>query len=329
MTFITGSITDAAPGPALYAAIETAALAGGWTLADTVVIGATTHKVLKSAAAGNAQGLDWYLDINYPTTGVTGGIRFAAFEGYNSTTKVGIGGPYVANDTTIDQTAFSRYGSTGFALETNWVNGPSMTGTSNTLSTSTFMYWITITRERIIVMLSTQSSSIHYAGLYAPTAAHATHAGAALFPLVTARLTVASEASTAASVSSFAPTIASMAFTRVPRVPSGGMNWGSSCSAWAGPAVVGIFGSGVIGASGLSPSSITGETTITPVALLAGAASYSSVPTTARAFIGTLRDVGGAAVVSTAVRGDGVTVGSDAWYMSTHVSQHAILFRAV
>src|SRR6187402_1092437 len=115
MTYITGTITDANPGPLLYAAIETAAIALGYTLEDTVVIGSNTHKILKSAAAGNSRGQDWYLDINFATTGVVGGIRFAPFEGYNPATDQGIRGPYTISTTAIEQTYYSPFGVTGNA----------------------------------------------------------------------------------------------------------------------------------------------------------------------------------------------------------------------
>jgi hypothetical protein len=322
MTFITGSITNANPGPALYAAIETAALADGWTLDDTRVIGSNTHKVLKSAAAGNVQGLDWFLDINYPTTGVTGGIRFAAFEGYNSGTGVAVNGPYAISSTIIDPTTYSRYGSTGHALETNWFNTASHAGLSNTLSTSAFTYWISITRDRIIVMLSTQVSNIHYAGFYTPTAAHASHAGGALFPLITTRLTTTTS-TTAGSSSSSVP---SASLTRLPKITS--VSWNASCSTWGGPHLVGILGAGVIGAGGLSPSVITGETSVTPIPILAGTTSFNVVGTTPAAFIGTLMDMGGASVVDTSMRGDEVTIGSDTWYVCTHASQFTLLFKA-
>lgn len=327
MTFITGSITNANPGPALYTVIETAALADGWTLDDTRVIGANTHKVLKSAAAGNTYGLDWFLDINYPTTGITGGIRFAAFEGYTSGTGLAVNGPYTGSSTVIDPTTYSRFGSTGSALETNWYNTAAHTAMSNMLSTSAFTYWVSITRDRIIVMLTTQPSIIHYAGFYTPTAAHASHAGASMFPLITTRVTTTNSATTATSVSAASVATSTASLTRIPKITSG--NWNTNCSTWGGPQLVGTLGAGVIGSGGLSPSEITGETTVTPVPILAGSAVAATVGTTPSAFIGTLEDVGGASVVATSVRGDTVTIGADTWYACTHATQFTLLFRGV
>lgn len=318
MTFITNSITNANPGPALYSAIETAALALGWTLDDTVTIGGNTHKVLKSAAAGNTYGLDWYLDINYPTTGVTGGMRFAPFEGYTAASDVGLRGPvgHVSN-TTIDATTYSRYGASTSALETNWHNSSSATGVSVTLTTSAFTYWISVTRDRIIVLTNNQATTLFYTGFFTPTSTHSSHAGAALFPLVMAALPVSSAATTNTSGS------ATLAFTRVPKATS--INWSSSGRISTDPTLGGYFGSGQVGTA---VSEITGAAQIVPVPVVMGASvAPSAASSPLPASVGYLDGVAIGYVSSSAVRGDTVTVGSDTWYATTPSSSYGLFFK--
>jgi len=315
MTFISGSITDANPGPALYALIATPALALGWTLDDTVVIGSNTHKVLKSAAAGNTYGLDWFLDINYPTTGITGGMRFAPFEGYTAASDVGLRGPYSLSNTTIDATTYSRYGATTSALETNWANAAANTGLSATLSTSAFNYWVSITRDRIIVMTSLQTTSVFYAGFFTPTSQHTSHAGAALFPLVMCKVVVNTNAATANGAT------ATAAFTRIPKATS--VNWQTSGLVGSEMTAIGWAFSGVVGTGA---SEFNGLTRIAPLPVVMGAATITT-SATALGHVGYLDGLATGFVVGTAVRGDTVTVGSDTWY-STTVSSNTALFMA-
>lgn len=318
MTFITGTVTNANPGPTLYALIETPALAAGWTLDDTVVIGGNTHKVLKSAAAGNTYGLDWYLDINYPTTGITGGMRFTPFEGYTAASDVGLRGPYSAANAVLDATTYSRFGATTSALETNWANSASYTALSATLSTSTFTYWITITRDRIIVMTSLQATQVSYAGFFTPTSAHSSNAGAALFPLVTATVTANS-----ASTSSTTPSSVTMAFTRTPKLTSI-PSWGSSAYATAQAGVLGFFGSGQ---AGVAASEITGASQLVPVPILMGVGVTPGVGSTLSALAGYFDGVAAGYVLSSAVRGDSLTVGSDTWYAATPSGSYGLFFK--
>lgn len=325
MTFITGTITSATPGPALYAVIETAALADGWTLDDTVVIGSNTHKVLKSAAAGNTYNLDWFLDINFPTSGTSGGIRFAAFEDFNSSTDLAYRGPFTNSSSIIDGSTYSRYGATGYALETNWANGASHSGMSNALSTSAFTYWISITRDRIVVMLSTQQNTMHYAGFYEASDGHLAHAGADAFPLITTRVTPSSSPTSPTSSSS-SP---SSSLTRLPKAESLS-NWNANSSTWA-VLMPFVLGSGTIASDGLMPSQISGETTIHPVPIVAGVTSIGLGGSTPSGFIGTLMGVASAAANTVVTRGDTVTVGSDVWYLTTPVNSGsgALLMKAV
>jgi hypothetical protein len=318
MTFITGTITNANPGPALYTVIETAALAIGWTLEDTVTIGSNTHKVLKSAAAGNSQSLDWYLDINYPTTGVTGGIRFAPFEGYTAASDVALRGPVSANATTIDATTYSRYGASTSALETNWTNGVTYTSLSAVMTTTIFTYWISITRNRIIVMLSSDSSGVYYTGFFNPTTAHATEAGASLFPLVMSKAAIA----TPLASSSTSAAQASLVFTRLPKFTTlTGTGWGASA------VLVGNFGA-VEGVAGGAAAPSTARVTLTAPSVMMGAASFG-IGQAGASKVGTLEDLAIAAAAPTVVRGDTLTVGSDTWYSSPYTSGYSIFFKGI
>jgi len=184
MTYIASSLTSANPAADLYTAMATALSTAGFTLVDTVVISTRTHKVWKSAAGSNAQGLDWYLDVAYTTTG-NGSVWLGAFEDYNATTHVGTRGPYNnGNDTNNPESTFySRFGATTSALETSW------THISNNVSqiqvqTSAFAYWISITTDRVIAMTSVAPTSVMYCGFFEMYTPWANKIGALAYPLV-------------------------------------------------------------------------------------------------------------------------------------------------
>jgi hypothetical protein len=290
---------DANPGPLVYAALAAKLLALGWTLEDTRVIGARTHKVLKSAAVGNTYGLDWFLDISYPTTGIATGLLLTPFEGYDAATGLATRGPYTANITTMDGTTYSRYGATASALETNWANTGSHTGLDTPLSTSAFVINASVTRDRVILLSSTEPADVGYCGFFTPTAAHAAHAGAALFPLVAARLRGASDrisSSTAGSVSA--------ALTRVPKASS--INWSTHCI--VGPNTMRMNGR-------VGGAAAEGDNQITTVPFLVGMAATSwSVGTTQ---IGELDGVQTAWADAAVTRGDTVTVDGTVHTLST------------
>jgi hypothetical protein len=325
MTYTTGTYTSANPGPALYTAIETAALALGWTLEDTVTIGGNTHKLLKSAAAGNTYNLDYFIDINYPTTGVTGGFRMAPFEYFDPATDLGTRGPYSANTSVIETTNYSRYGATGSALETNWANSASYSGLSLVLSTAATTYWVSVTRDRIIVILSSDPTFVLYSGFWEASAAYTTYAGASLFPLITVKLqghTRTDSNTSAASVRA--------AITRIPKVTVFGgaenpANWGSTVS--TNPALAWNRG-GLIGGSATTILGTPQASTIPVFLGIGSGSSYDIVP--ASTYVGVLRDVSAAYSISTAVRGDTVTIGADTWVLcSPSLTYNTILMKAV
>lgn len=211
---------DANPGPLVHTALATKLLAAGYTLEDTVVISTRTHKVYKSAAAGNTYGLDWYLDVSYPTTGITGGVYITPFEGYNSTTHLATRGPYSGSSgaTTMDPTTYSRYGATASALETNWANTATHSSLDNPLSISEFALMASVNRNRVILAVSTDPQFVSYAGFFTPTAGHVAHAGAAMYPLITTRVTGSGGSSATNN-----PISVTAALTRAPKVST--VNW--------------------------------------------------------------------------------------------------------
>jgi len=184
MGYITNTINSATPGAALWTALDAELIALGFTLEDTVVIGARTHKVYKSAAAGNTRGVDWWLDFSYTTTGA-GSIMMAPFESYTPASDLGIRGPYSGNDVGFEAVNYSRFGATGSALETNWANTTSHTGLQMALVASTaFIYRINASRDRVAVMLSNAPTQLLYCGFYTPTASALAYQGASCIPLL-------------------------------------------------------------------------------------------------------------------------------------------------
>jgi hypothetical protein len=303
---------DANPGPLVYAALETKLLAIGWTLEDTVVISTRTHKVLKSAAGGNTYGLDWFLDISYPTTGIATGLMLAPFEGYTAASDVATRGPYVFNNTTIDATTYSRYGATTFALETNWINNTLYTSLDTPLSTSAFVINASVTRDRVILMASTEPTQASYTGFYTPTAAHSAHAGAALFPLIMTRLTGVTD-----RISSSTNGLISAALTRVPKLSS--INWSLSV-------MVSAHTLRMNGRIGGAASEADAQVTTAPFLVGMGATS-SATPGVSH--VGELDGVQVGWADAGVARGDVVTIDGTTFTLSTVSSSAAICIEQV
>lgn len=303
---------DANPGPLVYTALETKLLALGWTLEDTVVISTRTHKVLKSAAAGNTRGLDWYLDISYPTTGIATGLLLTPFEGYTAASDVGLRGPYAAASSTLDATTYSRFGATTSALETNWVNTNSYTALVAPLSTSSFNLYASVNRDRVIVMLSTEPQEVTYAGFFTPTAAHVSHAGAALYPLIVTRLLGSNDRVASSTASAVAA-----ALTRMPKVSTA--QWSTHC----------IVGANTMRMNGkVGGSASEGDNQITTVPFLVGM-SGASWTSGAAIHVGELDGVQCAYADAAVTRGDVVTISGDAYATSTIASPGCVLIKKV
>lgn len=294
MTFISGTITDANPGPALYAVLAPALTSAGWTLVDTVVISTRTHKVWKSAAASNPANLDWYLDIAYTTTGV-GVFTGTVWEFYDPTLDFGYRGPTVVNGTAVpDATTGSRYGSAGNTLE-NAAWGPvGASGQGDNLPITAFAYWFSVTTTRVMMLNSIGPANIKYWGLYEPNALYATKAGAALFPLVQANLTYGYDSSTNTS---------QRALTRVPPF-TGSLSWSGNqyVTTTAGPITE-------------LPAIPGGNTQMYPI-VASRIVLQTSTVSSMNAIFGMLYGVACVAAVGV-VRGDTVTIGADQWVCTT------------
>lgn len=327
MTFVTGTYTNANPGPALYAALHTALVAEGFTLVDTVVISARTHKVLQAPA--NSFGLGWFLDISYPTSGVATGVKTSPFEDYNAASHFGFRGPYgsVSSDSTAPEaTYYSRYGATGYALETNWSNGAINTGFDTALSTGATTYWASITPERVVLMLSSAPTKISYAGFFTPTADFVAAADTALYPLISANLTAAGNAASGSAGSSTA------AVTRLPKLTgfSGAPGALTNVTGWQTSVFVGALDWGVRfaagGLIGVGGGLFTGKTSISPIPVILGTSVIS--PTMGMgALVGVLDGVAAGQATPSAVRGDTVQVDSDTWMLSSPVGYQVLLMQ--
>jgi hypothetical protein len=291
---------DANPGPLVHTALATKLLAQGWTLEDTVVISTRTHKVYKSAAAGNTYGLDWYLDISYPTTGIASGVLLAPFEGYTAASDVALRGPYSASSAVIDATTYSRFGATTSALETNWANAATFTSLDTPLSTSAFVINASVTRNRVILLSSTEPTQVSYCGFFTPTSAHVAHSGGALFPLVSTRLL-----SHADRVSSSTASSVSAVLTRVPK---------SSSVSWAAHCIVGPNTMRMNGRIGGAASEGDNQITTVPFLVAFGGVSWGTGVT---AQIGELDGVQCGWADPAVARGDVVTVGGVTYTLST------------
>jgi hypothetical protein len=303
---------DANPGPLVHTALATKLLAQGWTLEDTVVIGARTHKVYKSAAAGNTYALDWYLDVSYPTTGVASGVLLAPFEGYTAASDVALRGPYTASNTTIDGTTYSRLGATTSALETNWANTTSHTSLDTPLSTSAFVINASVTRDRVVLLASTEPTQISYTGFYTPTAAHVTHAGAALFPLIMTRLNGSSDRVTSGTASA-----ASAAVTRVPKL---------STIQWAASVIVTPNTARLNGRIGGATSEGDNQITTVPFLVAIGAASINAP---GASHVGELDGIQVGWADAAVARGDVVTIDGATFTLSTVTSSATVCMEQV
>lgn len=329
-------MTNANPAATLAAAMDTALLAEGYTLEDTVVIGTRTHKVYKSPAAINAEGLDWYLDLAYTTTG-NGSVWMGAFETYDAVAHTAGFGPYCTSSTTVDATEFSRYGSTKYALETNWGH------ISNNLAqiecqTSAFTYWVSITGDRIIAMTSVNAVKVNYVGHldpYAPWKAKVAATTPGKWnPIVTCNVTI--------PAADHAYGMGKGALSRVPPVAitvswsSGGMSIRSSSSG-ASPST-GTSTNGGCGIGGPSGHVDTGESpyldggpladTIQVVVQRSGGSTNISGWGHAA---GLLYDVGrfGTSGATSVVRGDTTTVDGDPWVLASATGGACFGFKAV
>lgn len=319
MTFITGSLTSANPAADLYAQqIAPALTTAGFTLVDTVVISTRTHAVWKSAAASNSHNLDWYLDVAYVTTG-TGGVYLSAFEYYDPATHLGYRGPYsISSTSAIETTYYSRYGATGYALETNWytINSAHLLS----LATTAFTYWISITTDRVVGMTSVAATTVVYAGFYTPDSDYATAAGNLMYPLVSGYLPV--------------PGINAYNYMQVTRIPLVTSIYDWQHVPWVStPDILSPIGP-IADVAGVTSSPVPGPARGAQFFLGAGSSnaypSVSVAPFTAVRF-GTIPDCLWFLASAGVIRGDTITIDGQQWVLTTYLGSTnytAIAFKA-
>lgn len=284
-------------------------LAQGWTLVNTVVISTRTHKILKSAAAGNVQNKDWYIDISYQTTGA-GNMVLAPFEDVASGGTSGIRGPYTNIDLSIETTYYSRFGTTPQTFESQWANTSGVGYAIPLVSSTNFVYWISVTRNRLIYTVSSQSN-IAYCGFYVPTAAHQGAAGASVFPLISTALASNGSALSSTSISSV-----TAAVTRLPKftdLASQVTQYG-----WSNSVTVGFYVGMSAGMAGQQDHPAVGGTYLAPYFVMLG--SGASGIDRFGSIVGYLDGIGSMPTAVSAIRGDTVTVDGVPWYMQTRQS---------
>ena len=293
MAYATGSLTDANSSQALYNVLAGLLTTANYTLVDTVVISTRTHKVWKSAAANNSMNLDWYLDVAYTTTGV-GPVHLTPFEYFDPATDLGYRGSYSTNDPTIETTYGSRYGGTGYALETNWFGAQS--GVGILTSASAFGYWLSVTGDRVIALSSLAPTLLRYAGFYVPKNEYASLAGGKLFPLVKAEFSTAIGAETQGVVG----------LTRTPPATSLPAGWSRIVN--VRPEI--SYAELKAVSPTIGQTNIVGDVSSASRLMIGGVSNYYT-----GMLWGWLKDVVVVPVLSSVVRGDTMTIGSDSYVL--------------
>lgn len=267
----------------MHDALAAAMVSVGYVLVDTQVIGARTWKVYKSPAASNSIGKDFYLAISYSTTG-WGGINIRPFEDYDVVNHLGIRGVTGTTAFSPETTFYSRYGSVGYALETNW-----MIATNYQLITqaASYGYYLSVTPDAIAGFTSTNSTCV-YSGLMNLTAGSVSAQGSSAFPLVC-----------------YSPVSGNYYQTRYPKAVTGTV--GS-----AGPQLRGSSAAGGPVFPGGQQTSIVQE--FMPIELIPSASplSSASIP----AYRGTLKNLYWLGVDNTVGRGDTVTDGTSTYTLN-------------
>lgn len=183
MTYASGTITDANPGPAFVAVIEAALTANGWTLEDTNVISTSTYRTWKNPAANNVTGKDYFISLRYTTTGA-GSYGHYVHETWDPTSNLGQGFVTGYTGTQSITAPNHRLLDTAVALDSSFITGtPAIS-----LPSSSFGYWVSATANRLILLVSSDPTNVYYVGNYVPDQNFVDAAGAAMLPLIRARV---------------------------------------------------------------------------------------------------------------------------------------------
>lgn len=349
MTYITGSMTSANPAADLYTQMATALSSAGFTLVDTVVIGTRTHKVWQCAAANNAQNLKWYLDVAYTTTGA-GSVWLGAFEDYDTVNHLGIRGPYNNNtDSNLPEaTYYSRYGATGFALETNWSYVANNTAQIQTQVTA-YAYWISITGDRVMVMTSVAPTNVIYCGFFDMYTPWANKIGSLAYPLITTTMFSPSAGvnATTHNANSVVPagygsgSVTQCAINRRPPVAQAGWNnSGGQNGYYASAMIQSIYerAASSVGGYGYGSPMVPVDTGVSQFfdlprggKLLVSNQWYTADGTGGGGvgiIIGSLKDIA-VFCANTVTRGDSITISSQTWILTNVSSGRTYGFKAI
>lgn len=267
----------------MHDALAAAMISVGYVLVDTQVISTRTWKVYKSPAASNSLGKDFYLAISYSTAG-WGGINIRPFEDYDTVNHLGIRGVTGAAAWVPEGTFYSRYGSVGYALETNWLTANNYQLVTQAAS---YGYYLSVTPDAIAGFTSTNSTLV-YSGLMNLSAGSAAAQGSSAFPLIC-----------------YSPTTGSFYQTRYPKGTTGTV--GS-----AGPQLRGSMAANGPVFPGGQQASIVQE--FMPIELMPSSSPLLS--TVIPAYRGTLKNVYWLGVDNTVGRGDTVTDGTSTYTLN-------------
>lgn len=320
MTFLLNTLTDGNAASVLAGSIDTALIANGYVLVDTVVITTLTHKVYKNPASNNVSGLDWFVVISYPTTGV-GNIDIIPMEYYDPATHLAYRVVNSESSSALETTYYSKYGATGYAL--NAAQLAIKPGASNNFYLSTaatsFAYWISITKDRILGMTSQINNKVLYVGVYTPDSEYSSYCGSALFPLIAC--SILNDGLAQSKAITRAPKLQLNTMPRWDIIPTVEGEYGTQGSASIGPRIPD------------GPPDATGKQYATLYRV--SGASYSNGATDGRTagVYGRLKDVAFTHGASTVTQGSTVTIAGETWYVSAPAngsySSGLVLFRGV
>lgn len=197
--FRTGlTAVSANPGADFYTAITPALLGGGLTFIETIVVDGITHSLWRASAV-NSFGSPWVLGVAYYATGMPKNmVWFHVYESYNEATNKALNGPI----NPFSGASFDVNGSGSASTPTD-LNDPLIvspihqlwSGTGDyhygvRISDQPFVYWLSVTTDRLILMTSVDARRMMYAGLYKPAPPWAATQGSKLFPLGMGNVTV-------------------------------------------------------------------------------------------------------------------------------------------
>jgi hypothetical protein len=179
MTYDTGTISTGQDAD-MYTALAAMLVAQGYVLTDTQVVSTRTHRIFKNPAANNSSGKDWYVDVAYSTVG-TAGISIRPHEDYDAVNHFLIRSIPATYGWVPDATYYSRYGATGYALESgNW---SSVSGYSIFTQAASFAYYLNVSPDCIAGFTSI-NTQLCYVGLIDLSQGCINAQGTAALPLV-------------------------------------------------------------------------------------------------------------------------------------------------